>query len=40
MGVHGADTVEMCGDVDWIKLAQSTDQWRALLDTAMKFKLP
>jgi hypothetical protein len=26
--------------VDWIHLAQDTDQWRALVNTAMNFQVP
>jgi hypothetical protein len=28
------------GDVDWIDLAQDREQWRAVLNTAMKFRVP
>jgi hypothetical protein len=40
------DNIEMdlrevgCGDVDWIDMAQDRDQWRALVNTAMNFRLP
>jgi hypothetical protein len=26
--------------VDWIDLAQDKDQWRALMDTVMNFRVP
>jgi hypothetical protein len=29
-----------CEDVDWIHLAQDRDQWRVLVNTAMKFRVP
>jgi hypothetical protein len=28
------------GDMDWIDLAQDRDQWRALVNTVMKFGVP
>jgi hypothetical protein len=28
------------GDMDWIHLAQDTDQWTALVNTAMNFGVP
>jgi hypothetical protein len=28
------------GDMDWIDLAQDTDQWRALVNTIMKLEVP
>ena len=29
-----------CGDMDWIKLAQDTDKWRALVKAVMNFRFP
>jgi hypothetical protein len=26
--------------MDWIKLAQNRDQWQALMNTVMKFRIP
>jgi hypothetical protein len=35
------DLREMGGDgVDWIKLAQASDQWRALVKTVMNLRVP
>jgi hypothetical protein len=28
------------GDMDWIDLAQDRDQWRALVNTVMKLRVP
>jgi hypothetical protein len=28
------------GDMDWIDVAQDRDQWRALVNTVMNFRLP
>jgi hypothetical protein len=28
------------GDMGWIDLVQDTDQWRALMNTVMKFRVP
>jgi len=28
------------GDVDWMHLAQNRDQWRALVNTALKLRVP
>jgi hypothetical protein len=28
------------GDVDWIHLAQDRDRWRALVNTAMRLRVP
>jgi hypothetical protein len=33
--------IEIClGGMDWINLAQYSDQWRALVDTVMNFRVP
>jgi hypothetical protein len=29
-----------CGGMDWIDLAQYRDQWRALVNTVMKLRVP
>jgi hypothetical protein len=29
-----------CNGVDWIDLAQDRDQWRALVNTVMKLRVP
>jgi hypothetical protein len=29
-----------CGGIDWIKLAQDRDRWRALVNTAMSIRVP
>jgi hypothetical protein len=35
------DLREIGGDVmDWFDLAQNRDQWRALVNTAMNFRVP
>jgi hypothetical protein len=28
------------GDMDWIHMAQNRDQWRALVNTVMNFRVP
>jgi hypothetical protein len=28
------------GDIDWISLVRERDQWRALMDTIMNFRVP
>ena len=28
------------GDIDWIELAQYTDKWRALVNVAIKLRVP
>jgi hypothetical protein len=29
-----------CGGMDWIDLAQDTDQWRALVNTVLDLRVP
>ena len=29
-----------CGDMDWIKLAQDRDRWRALTNVVMNLRVP
>ena len=28
-----------CGDIDWIRLAQDRDRWRALVNVVMKLRV-
>jgi hypothetical protein len=38
MRVDFKETV--CEDVDWIHLAQDSDQWRAVVNTVMNLRVP
>jgi hypothetical protein len=29
-----------CGDMDWIKLAEDRDRWRALVNATIKIRVP
>jgi len=46
LGVHGKMVLErILGEVgwevvDWMRVAQDTDQWRALVSTVMIFRVP
>jgi hypothetical protein len=31
---------EGCGSIDWIKLAQDRERWRALVNTVMNLRVP
>jgi len=41
----GGDNIEMdlqeveCGDIDWIELPLNRDRWRALVNSAMNFRV-
>jgi hypothetical protein len=40
-GNIGTDLMDIGREaVDWIALAESRDQWRALMDTVMKLRVP